>query len=371
LEWLENRQEQKFFAWIHYSDPHDPYCPPDMPNDLTIYLNDRPIGQYTLGRYETKKVELDIQPGENLIRFDIVNDSVENDDQFLARFDLLNFSIEEDDQDIDIDLYWGWFIRDQNSVFFFKKNALITVTNRSQRRKITLSFRGKPWYPIQKTRQLYKREVEYMDSEIGKLFSKLEELSLFDNTHIMIVGDHGEGLGEYLNNLGDPHVGHIHFLKDVYLRVPLIVYNPHTANKKKEVEDFVSLLDIAPTVTQILNFKKTPSYEGRDLLSLNPSGGYAIFEETYKPEAVRERFAILRYPWHMIFIPEMQTYELYDLREDPGEQNNIYKGDNHPKEVTDLKRRLDQFARDILTGKEEVKIDRETEEMLKSLGYIK
>ena len=371
FEWLDGNKDQKFFAWIHYSDPHDPYCPPDMPNDFTIYLNDRPVGEYNLAKYEKKEVELDIQPGENLIRFDIVNDSFRNQDQFLARLDLLDFSIGEDDKDMDIDLYWGWFARNQSNVFFFKKNALITITNHAQRRKIKLVFRGKPMYPIEKTRELYRSEVEYMDSEIGKLFARLEELELFDKTHIIIAGDHGEGLGEYRNYLGDAHVGHIHFLKDVYMRVPLIIYNPHTARKKTTVDDFVSLLDLAPTITQTMNFKNTPSYEGRNLYKQKKKDSFAIFEETFKPEAVRERFAILQYPWHLIIVPEIQEYELYHLGEDPEEQNNIFQDRGQLKEVIDLKKRLDEFARDVLNSKEEVKIDKETEEMLKALGYIK
>jgi len=371
FEWLDGTKDQKFFAWIHYSDPHDPYCPPDMPNDLTIYLNDRPVGEYNLAKYEKKEVELDIQPGENLIRFDIVNDSFRNQDQFLARLDMLNFNLEEDDKDMDIDLYWGWFVRNGSSVFFFKKNALITLTNHGGPRTITLSFRGKPLYPIEKTRELYRSEVEYMDSEIGKLFARLEELDLFNKTHIVLAGDHGEGLGEYRNYLGDAHVGHIHFLKDVYMRVPLIIYNPHTARKKTTVDDFVSLLDLAPTITQTLNFKNTPSYEGRNLFQLKKKGSFAIFEETFKPEAVRERFAILQYPWHLIIVPEIQKYELYNLADDPEEQNNIFQDRGQLKEVIDLKKRLDEFARDVLNSKEEVKIDKETEEMLKALGYIK
>jgi arylsulfatase A-like enzyme len=371
FEWLDGHKDQKFFAWIHYSDPHDPYCPPDMPNDFTIYVNDRPVGEYNLAKYEKKEVEFDIHPGENLIRFDIVNDSFRNQDQFLARLDVLNFNLDEDDKDMDIDLYWGWFIRNGSSVFFFKKDAIITLTNHAGPRKIKLTFRGKPLYPIEKTRELYRNEVEYMDSEIGKLFARLEELELFDKTHIIIVGDHGEGLGEYTNYSGDAHVGHIHFLKDVYMRVPLIIYNPHTARKKTEVDDFVSLLDLAPTIMQAMNFRNTPSYEGRNLLQLRKKDSFAIFEETYKPEAVRERFAILQYPWHLIFVPEIQKYELYNLEDDPEEQSNIFQDRGKLKEVIDLKKRLDEFARDVMNSKEEVKIDNETEEMLKALGYIK
>lgn len=371
FEWLEGNKDQKFFAWIHYSDPHDPYCPPDKPNDLTIFLNDRQMGDYNLARYEKKEVKLDLQTGENLLRFDIVNDFVENPDQFMARFDMLDFSFGENSPDMDIDFFWGWFIRGDSNVFFFKNNALIRVINSGEPRTVRLSFRGKPWYPIQATRELYRQEVEYMDSEIGKLFARLEDLDLFGRTHIIVVGDHGEGLGEYRNNLGDAHVGHIHFLKDVYLRVPLIVYNPHSSGEKTEVDDFVSLLDLAPTVMETMNFRNTPYYQGRDLSAIKKRHRQAIFQETYKPEAVRDRFAVHQYPWHLIFIPEILSYELYNLEDDPGEYDNIFQNSAQIIEVANVKKRLDDFARAVLSSKEEVKIDSETEEMLKALGYIK
>jgi arylsulfatase A-like enzyme len=210
-----------------------------------------------------------------------------------------------------------------------------------------------------------------MDEQIGKLLSRLQELDLLQRTHMMIVGDHGEGLGEHANAMGDAHVGHIHFLKDVYMKVPLILYNPHNDKKKAVVEDFVSLLDIAPTITHLMHFKNIPSYEGRNLLKLKSEQSYPIFQETYKPEAARERFALLQYPWHLIIIPEIQRYELYNLEEDPGEQQNIFQDKGHLKDVADMKKKLDDFARFVLKNKEEVQIDKETEEMLKALGYIK
>lgn len=372
FDWLDNKEEGKFFMWVHYSDPHDPYYPPGMPAELTIYLNDEVVGTYNLGKFEKNEIELHLKSGKNVVRFDIVNDYMEDQDGFLARLDILDFSVLPEDTNINIDLFWGWFIRQEKRTHFFKKNAMIAITNLSAPRQINMTFRGKPNPPsIERIKELYKAEVEYMDAEIGKLLSKLKDLDIMNTTHILVVGDHGEGLGEYRNYFGDAHFGHIHFLQNVYTHVPLIIYNPLHLKKARVIKEYVTLLDIAPTVMDTMKFKNIPDYQGRNLNKLKKKSRYSIFEETYKPEAVKEKFAIIEYPWHLIFTPEDQQYELYDLQNDFDEKTNIYTEKAQYSEIFELKKKLDEFSRNILRSKEEIKIGKDVEEMLKALGYIK
>ena len=60
---------------------------------------------------------------------------------------------------------------------------------------------------------------------------------------------------------------------------------------------------------------------------------------------------LLQIPWHLIFVPENKKYELYNLREDPEERQNIYDKKDPPQEVVKLKQKLDSFAREVLKGK--------------------
>jgi len=372
FDWLDSKEEGKFFMWVHYSDPHDPYYPPGMPAELTIYLNDEAVGTFNLGKFEINEIELHLKSGKNVVRFDIVNDDIEDQEGFLARLDILDFSVSPEDKEIEIDRVWGWFVRKEKRTYFFKKNAMITITNLSAPRQINMTFRGKPNPPsIERIKELYKAEVEYMDGEIGKLLSKLKDLDLLDKTHILVVGDHGEGLGEYRNYFGDAHVGHIHFLQNVYMRVPLIIYNPQTPRKNSINSEYVTLLDIAPTIMDTMKFKNIPDYHGRNLNKFKKKSQYIIFQETYKPEAVKEKFAIIQYPWHLIFTPEDQGYELYDLENDIDEKTDIYSEVVSSGKISALKKKIDEFSRNILQSKEEVKIGKDVEEMLKALGYIK
>ena len=89
------------------------------------------------------------------------------------------------------------------------------------------------------------------------------------------------------------------------------------------------------------------------------------------PEAVRDRFALHQFPWHLIFTPEEKSYELFDLKADPDEKENIYSEETLSQELAKIKKKLDSFTREALKEKEEIRIDKKTEEMLRALGYIK
>lgn len=368
--WLEKNKDNKFFLWIHYSDPHDPYAPPYSPPDLKIFLNNKPIGEFTLNKYIKHEIILNLQKGKNLLRFDVDNEFKKGKKGYQARFDIFDFAPHPDQENLEIQLPRGWFIQREKSTFFCRKTADVEIKDKSAPSKISLTFRGRLVLPIEGTREFYKREVEYMDREIGKLLEKLKELRLSKKTHILMVGDHGEGLGEYRGYFSRRHIGHIHFLYEVYMKVPLIIYSPTAIKRGIRREEPVTLLDIAPTIMEIMGFKKLPSFQGRNILSLN-NEEITIFEETYQPEAYTDKFAFLKFPWHLILTPKERKYELYDLSEDPDERENIYQDIHLPPEVLSLKKNLDSLALSILKGKKDIKIDDRTKEMLKALGYIK
>jgi arylsulfatase A-like enzyme len=138
-------------------------------------------------------------------------------------------------------------------------------------------------------------------------------------------------------------------------------------------QEFVSLLDVAPTITRLMGLKPLPHFRGRNLLRLKKGQVSEFFEETYRPEALEgDKFALLHYPWHLILTPQDRRYELFDWSEDPFESHDLLgEKSSLPAEVAEIKQRLEAFARDVLKGKEEIKIDKKTEEILRGLGYVK
>ena len=368
--WLEKNRYKNFFLWLHYSDPHEPYYPPDSPPDLKLFLNDRLVGEFDLNK-TTNQIEIKLNKGKNKLKFVLVNNFIKNSYPLRAKFEKLTLDELEEEPGIDVDFKQGWIFREQDDSIFVEPEAVVNITNLSESKKLFFSLSANILLPFDVMKENYRKDVEYLDREIGRLLNKLENLGLMKRTHILVVGDHGESLGDYVNYNGEPHFGHIFFLYDVYMRVPLIIYNPFSDQRGIRIEEPASLLDIAPTILDTMGFKKLPHFKGRSLHDLSEKDNELIFQETYKPQAIRSKFALLQYPLHLVYTPDSGRYELYDLRNDPGEKDNIYKSRSQEEQVVKMKKILDDQVRKIIQEKIEIQIDKDTEGMLKTLGYIK
>jgi hypothetical protein len=96
-----------------------------------------------------------------------------------------------------------------------------------------------------------------------------------------------------------------------------------------------------------------------------------LFEETYTPEAVQDRFGGRRDPWHLIFVPDERAFQLYHLGKDRWERQNVYPMFQEEPQVRELAAEVVRRAQAIKQSKGVVTLDQESREMLKSLGYIR
>lgn len=368
--WLEALKGRRFFLWVHYSDPHDPYAPPDTADDTKVFLNGELAGECCLNKYMTQTIDLKLKKGKNRLHFEVRNPAPDDPGRFMARLDKLVFAPEADEKTFAAEFSGGWYLRRDDGVYFLKDKAGIGITCASGPCDTKITFRGKLLLSGDALRDGYRREVEYMDREIGKLWETLRRLDLFDRTAIVMAGDHGEGLGEYRNTFGDEYYGHIHYLNEVFMKVPLIVRVPSPVGKGTRRPEVATLLDVAPTIAGIMAFRGLPGFQGRDLLRLKKNAGTVVFQETYKPEAFQDRFAVLDRPRHLIYGPEAARYELFDLGKDPEEKQDLFAEGGPLQEISELKAKLETFARDVLKNKGDIAIDGKAEEMLKALGYV-
>ncbi len=368
--WLDKKRDEKFFLWVHYSDPHSPYHPPHSGPDMTVQLNGKTLDQYHLNEtlYE---LEIDLSPGENWLHVQIENAYRNHPKQRYARFRRLEVLAENGEERLALERKEGWFGSSDEDIGSCARDATLRISNPKGLKKARLIFRGSLALGHRGALELYKKEVEYLDQQIGALIDRLRQLRLYTKTHILVVGDHGEGLGEYLKRNQRLHFGHIQYLYDVYLRVPLLVRPAKIRNAGQRITTHVSLLDIAPTLLVLAGLRRPQVYAGNDLLSPEYPGSQEIFQATYRPEANRDQFGILSYPLHLIITPRDHLYELYNLSSDPQEKSNIYAEQSQDVSIRNLKRRLDEAARDILNNRTVPKTDKRTEEMLRALGYIK
>ena len=369
--WLEKIRDKKFFAWIHYSDPHSPYYPPDLPPEIKLYVNDTHIGDYHLNK-RIHEIDCRLESGLNRIRFELQYDPSEIPVQSNpAFFDKLEFEDLSNETLLKYSLKSGLTRDDKDRIDINENVTFVEVLNPGEPCDGRIFLRGKMIRKKSVNRKYYRTEVEYMDRQIGKLLEKLRELQLFDKTHILVVGDHGEGLGEYINYSGGDDFGHVNFLYKVYTHVPMIIYNPLGKLEAERRAEPVSLLDVAPTIMGIMGFDQLPHFQGRDLLKTKLEVDHSIFLQTHTPQAEKDIFAFMRYPWYLIFVPDLRSFELFDLENDPSQENNIFNESDIPEAVINLQRELISKARSVLEAKKTVKIDDKSEEMLRALGYIK
>ncbi|MNP06346.1 Choline-sulfatase [compost metagenome] len=168
----------------------------------------------------------------------------------------------------------------------------------------------------------YDAGVKYLDEHLGKVFSKLRELGVMEDTAILISADHGESLGE----LG---IYSEHGTADeATCRIPMIVRWP--GGKKGIVEEGLHYhLDLGPTLASLLNLKGAASWDGESyagaILEGNLGGReYLVISQCAHVCQRSVRFADWLYirtyhDGHHGFPQEM----LFDLKHDPYEQHNL------------------------------------------------
>jgi arylsulfatase A-like enzyme/cytochrome c-type biogenesis protein CcmH/NrfG len=177
-----------------------------------------------------------------------------------------------------------------------------------------------PYSGIYKDR-LYDGEIAYADSALDHFLTYLKKRGWYNNALIVIVGDHGEGLGEHHEDT------HGIFLYDSTTHVPLIVKLPQNRDAGKQVDAQVRTMDILPTILELLGFAKPEKLDGASLTPLfsdHETTGRTVFGQTDYP---------LRFGWAPLrsvrkegfkFI-EAPNPELYDLRSDAQELHNKYE----------------------------------------------
>ncbi|MGE5813555.1 MAG: sulfatase, partial [Acidobacteriota bacterium] len=169
----------------------------------------------------------------------------------------------------------------------------------------------------------YQGEISFADSQVGRLVSFLEERDLLEKTVIVVVGDHGESLGDHGES------GHGFFVYESVMHVPMIVRAPYTLTRGRRITDPVRTVDILPTALDLLGVRaKLPPIDGVSIVPLLAGA---------RREMDLEAYAEALYPLHHFGWSDLRALregrykviaaprpELYDLESDPKETRNLF-----------------------------------------------
>jgi arylsulfatase A-like enzyme len=364
FEILEGGFARPYFLWVHYSDPHEPYAPPNLEyTRIPLALNGEAIGELTAnGRGQSFEIEL--QPGVNRLRF---RDVGANRSRL---FRLTNIRL--GDRSLEVRPPKEWKTREKRvgrAAYQGRFPATVELVNPSAEvRHAVLETACKRVLKGNEIDERYALEVEYVDQQIGLLLSRFHELGLLENTLILFVSDHGEGLGDH------NHIGHISQLYDSLLRVPLIMSYPGRLPEGVVIEEPVSLIDVLPTVSEIFALPRPDVVSGVSLLPLINGAAVEsrpVYGVTYRPEAYSDKEAVVArgHKYIRSLTDDREWEELYDLRNDPGELENL--APSAPEILEELRSMLrSRLEGAAMAAVNEAELSEEEIKRLRELGYI-
>ncbi|VGO15411.1 Choline-sulfatase [Pontiella desulfatans] len=182
----------------------------------------------------------------------------------------------------------------------------------------------------------YRACTTFTDAMLGRIFQTLDELEMWDDTIVILWGDHGWQLGEH--TLWCKHANF-----NTALQVPLIVRAP--GKSKENSAALVEFVDLYPTICDLTGINKPEHLEGKSFVPLldKPSRGWkkAVFGRYGKGDSIRT--ARYLYTEWRNKQGEIVAGMLYDHKVDPDENNNVA---GHP-EYADVVKRL---SRELKAG---------------------
>lgn len=233
----------------------------------------------------------------------------------------------------------------------------------------------------------YDGEILHNDASLESLAGKLKQLGILDNTLIIVVSDHGEEFWDH------GWTAHGHSLYQELTHCVFLMWNPRLLPVPRRVDEPVQLIDIMPTVLDLLSLKTpnivegqslTPLIKGRPFHRRSPVMTSRFAHPNAKPNGVLPEnrintFAVVEANWKLIYREKgkdvgLNRVELYDRRSDRAETHNV--ADAYPQDVERMMSELGKWLdaqkqiRAVLGKGAPSMLDRQVLDQLRSLGYL-
>ena len=217
----------------------------------------------------------------------------------------------------------------------FKRNEVVELDpNLSKEENKKLKF--------QKYIKDYLASVKSVDDNIGKVLDYLKESDLEENTIIIYASDQGFFIGEH--GWFDKR-----FMYEESIRMPFVIKYPGKIKPKTINKDIITNIDFAPTILEIADIDLPESIQGKSFLknltenendNWRQSMYYHYYEYPYYHH-VQPHYGIRNERYKLIhFYYDIDVWELYDLKKDPNELNNLFYSDKYKDLAIELKQEL-------------------------------
>lgn len=338
LDWLENERDtdKPFCLLLHHKAPHRTWMPDTLDLGKFDHVNfpvpDNFFDDYD-GRIAAGKQRMSIENDMNVL-YDLKMADKENEITTINGYDNVARDMYQstgkpgrmdENQKAAWDRYYDPIIED------FKSRRL-------EGEELTL-------WKYQRYMKDYLSVITSLDRNIGRVLDYLEENGLLENTLIVYTSDQGFYMGEH--GWFDKR-----FMYEESFRTPLVMRLPN--GKHGDIDQLVQNIDYAPTFLELAGVDIPKDIQGESLLPLlkgeNPNDWrnalYYHYYEYPGEHAVKRHYGIRTDRYKLIhFYNDIDVWELYDLKLDPSEMNNIYNKKENKKLIKKLKNELQRLQR--------------------------
>ena len=208
-----------------------------------------------------------------------------------------------------------------------------------------MSEKDKKRWRFQRYVKDYLRVIRGVDDGVGRLMDYLKRENLYDNTVVIYAGDQGFFLGE--NGWFDKR-----WIYEESMRMPLIVHWPEGIDASSVNKQLVQNLDLAPTILDLAGAQIPEKMQGKSLVPLMKGDAsanwrdavyYHYFEGPPRVHNVAKHYGVRTDRYTLVHYYEQDEWELFDLKKDPEQLQNVYGS----QEYAEVQQRLKQKVKEL------------------------
>ncbi len=225
-------------------------------------------------------------------------------------------------------------------------DTTMTITVDGKEKTIT-GQELKKW-KYQKYMRDYLACVASVDENVGRMLDYLEKSGLSKNTIVIYTSDQGFFLGDH--NWFDKR-----FMYEESLRMPFLIRYPGKIKPGTRQDAMILNVDFASTFLEFAGLKAPQDVQGHSIVPLTQgkttkdwrTSMYYRYYHFPADHVVNRHYGVRTERYKLIYFYELKEWELFDLKKDPKEVNNVYADPGYKKQVEELKAELERLRKDL------------------------